>query len=277
MSTAWDRFVHEAETSDASLEGGVYGAQTQPAPYLDDPNQEGWVGSIPRDALAIGYVPVVDLWSGRTVAFDSTLFCRAEGLTEPRDLIERATLEHRLGELGCVGRELALQECPGRALIIPIHPLELDDGWLLRPEDPIYTHDAEIYALITPGAPLGISPQQLRELCRSPGVQLAIDEFGGEHSNLSAIVEWAPVLVKMAPSLIVGIETDARRQEVVGRLLELFSSLGAHVVAKGVTGESQLETLRDCGIRFAQGPLLGGLSALPTVARCGDVCSPPAG
>lgn len=275
MSTAWDRFVHEAETSDATLQSDVHGAQTQPAPYLEDPQQGALVGSIPRDALTVSYAPVVDLWSGCTVAFDSTLSCRAEGLADPQALIARASFEHRLGELGRVGRELILQECPGRALFIPIHSRELEEGWLLQPEDPIFTHDAEVFALISLRAPSESHLGLLRELCRHPKIQLAIDDFGAEHSNLCAVVECTPALIKLAPALIHGIVADPRRQEAVGRLLELLSSLGAHVVAKGVKAEQELLTLRDCGMRFGQGPLLGGCSGSPTVARHGTWTTSP--
>ena len=275
MSSAWDRFVHEAVTSDASLESGVHGAQTRPAPYLEELDDDALIGSIPRAALYIQYAPIVDLHSFRTVAFDCALHCRADGLTRPEDLLARAKFEHSLGDLGRISRELALQECRGRAVFVPVHLPEIQEGHLLHPDDPVATHDAEVFALTSLWPASKDDLQIVRELCDKPNVKLAIDDFGAEHSNIAALVDLAPDLVKLTPRLVDGLVADERRQQAVARLLELISSLGAHVVAKGLRNEHELKTLRDCGVRFGQGLLFGAPRDLPHVALYRDFAPPP--
>ena len=134
--------VDEAPTVERPTNvSGVHEAQTEPAPYVEDPaGEHRLVGSIPIDALGALFRPVVDLETGRTPAFEAVPRCDSPGLSDLEDLYARASFEKRTGELGREFRQVALSECVGTPIFVGVHPHELKDGWLIRPDDPIGRH-----------------------------------------------------------------------------------------------------------------------------------------
>lgn len=201
----WDYFVREAPTSAVTRRSAV--AVESVVPELAESTaertcsaparrRETWavdLGSIPVSALQAVYAPVVDLCTGRTVAFDRLLQCRKAGRTEPGVLLARATAEQRLAELGRVGKDL------------------------------------------------------------------------------NGVIELVPAILKRDPRLVQGIERDARRREAVARCTDLLAALGAQVVAKGVATRDARRALRDCGVRFGQGPLVGCFAGALRVSRYSDL------
>ena len=59
-----------------------------------------------------------------------------------------------MGRVGRTIRELAADNCPDAPLFLNIHPNELDEGWLVRPDDPIFAHEHAVYLEITESVPL---------------------------------------------------------------------------------------------------------------------------
>ena len=50
-------------------------------------------------------------------------------------------------------REIAVPLASGLPLFLNVHPHELEEPWLVRPDDPIYSHDADVYLEITESVP----------------------------------------------------------------------------------------------------------------------------
>ncbi len=59
-------------------------------------------------------------------------------------------------------RRAAIDGCPDHPLFINVDPNELDQGWLVRPDDPLFFHDHPVHLEITESAPLDYFEQ-----CRS--------------------------------------------------------------------------------------------------------------
>ena len=131
---------------------------------------------------------------------------------------------------------MAVESCPNHALFINIHPQELDEGWLVQPDDPIFAHYHPVFLEITESVPLShfsLCHSMLREI-RSKGVHLAIDDLGAGYSNLKYIADLNPEIVKLDRGLIAGLHEDKRRQKLVSHMVALCENLGAKVVAEGV-------------------------------------------
>ena len=62
---------------------------------------------------------------------------------------ERAVSAGCVGRLGRMVRELAIPVSAGTPLFLNVHPQELQEAWLVRPDDPLYTHDHDVYLEIT--------------------------------------------------------------------------------------------------------------------------------
>jgi EAL domain-containing protein (putative c-di-GMP-specific phosphodiesterase class I) len=244
---------------------GVHESPTQPAPQVED--DAALIGSVPVEALGAEFQPLVDLRTGLTAGFEALPRCRAEGLADPRELYARASFEKTVGELGREMRAIAVRECVGTALYVSIHPGELKYGDLVRPDDPITQHDAPVFLQLCQPSFATLALQILGELSSRSGVSLVLDDFGAGPSSVKQLVELSPAVVKIDAELIAGIDHDRRRREAVGAVVELCERLGAETIAKGVDTGRQLQAALECGVRYAQGAVVGEPAPMPTVSH----------
>ncbi|MEO5693456.1 MAG: phosphodiesterase, partial [Usitatibacter sp.] len=98
---------------------------------------------------------------------------------------------------------------------------------------------------------------------RSLGIALALDDFGDGHSSLRLWAELAPEFVKIDKYFVRGLQEDATRFQCVKAMQHLSKVFGTRLVAEGVECEADLRVLRDLGIEFGQGYLLGMPEADP--------------
>jgi EAL domain-containing protein (putative c-di-GMP-specific phosphodiesterase class I) len=252
---------------------GVHSASTRPAPYLEELGSASrLVGSIPIDELGADFQPIVNLHTGETRGYEVLPRCRREGLTDPTELFARATFEKTVGELGRAIRSIAIRECAAAALYIPVHPGELRDRFIVRPDDPICVHDAPIFLQLSQPSLSDLARLVIAELGSRSGVALVIDDLGAGPSTLQQLIELEPAAVKLDRELVSGIDRSVRKQTVVRSLVAMCEQLGAQVIAKGVDSQSELNAVLDCGVVYGQGYVLGEPSPLPTISAW-----PPAG
>jgi EAL domain-containing protein (putative c-di-GMP-specific phosphodiesterase class I) len=246
---------------------GVHEAPTSPAPYLEDTDYDRLVGSVPIDSLSAHFQPITSLRTGRTLAFEALPRCSAPGLGDHEELFARATFEKKVGQLGRVIRSRALAECPGSAVFISVHPHELKDSWVIRPDDPISSHDGEIYLQVNQPAYSATCTHVLHEVASRAGLSLVADDFGAGGSTLARLIDLRPRFVKLDVELVRGVAHDVRKRRVIGGLVQMCRDLDAHVIAKGVDTEDDLRALGECGVAYGQGRLLGAPSEHPTVSK----------
>lgn len=263
------REQHEATTASygAGQVSGVHEAPTQPAPYVEETAFDLLVGSIPLESLTALFVPIVSLRSGRTFAFEALPHCTLAGMSQSEELFARAAFEKKVGELGRAVRRVAFTECAGAPIFTGVHPHELKDSWLIRPDDPLCGHDAEVFLQIDQPAYAATSMHMLAEVSSRSGISIVLDDFGAGASNLAQLAALAPAFVKLDPELVRDLATSPRKQKVLHGLAQLCSELGVQIIGKGIVGEAELRALVDCGISLGQGPFLGEPSRAPTVSR----------
>jgi len=104
---------------------------------------------------------------------------------------------------------------------------------------------------------------------RALGVRVAIDDTGAGFSSLSHVLALEPDLIKLDIDVCRGIETDTARQALVTALATFASHVGADVVAEGVGSSEQLIALREAGVRYGQGFLLGRAQPLEKLRTTG--------
>jgi EAL domain-containing protein (putative c-di-GMP-specific phosphodiesterase class I) len=68
----------------------------------------------------------------------------------------------------------------------------------------------------------------------SPGIFLAIDDFGVERSSLSRLKHVPVEVLKIDRSFVDGLGTDPDDSAIVASILSLGYAMGLHVVAEGV-------------------------------------------
>lgn len=261
------RELHEATTANygPTQVSGVHQSPTQPAPYLDDMPAISLVGSVPMESLRAHFVPLVVLRSGKTFAFEAIPHCEAEGLTDREELFARASFEKKVGELGRAVRAAAFSECPSMPVFIGVHPHELKESWLIRPDDPISGHDAEVFLQIAQSSYSPMCLHVLSEVASRSGISLVLDDFGGT-STLRHAVELVPACVKLEAALVRDIDKKPRKRSVVSAIVQMCGELGAQVVAKGIETDPEVQVLLECGVSYGQGPLIGQPTELPSVS-----------
>ncbi|HET6347020.1 MAG TPA: EAL domain-containing protein [Myxococcota bacterium] len=208
--------------------------------------------------LFIHYQPIVDLAKKKVFAYEGLARTRSKRFKGPLELFA-AALEHNCcGELGRCLRQFAVQHGPSVPLFINANPNEFDEGWLVRPDEPIFWHGEHIFLEITESVPLShfaLCHSLLKEI-RSKGVSLAVDDLGAGYSNLKYISDLAPEIVKLDRELIAGLVHNSRQHRLVKQLVRLCTEMGARVVGEGIETPDELRAVIDAGVHFGQGYVL---------------------
>lgn len=202
------------------------------------------------------YQPIVDMQDGRLFAHEALVRCSRQELGNPLVLFERAVEAGCVGRLGRMIRDIAVPLSGRHPVFVNVHPQELQEGWLVRPDDPIYAHENEIYLEVTESVPLshyGLCLSVLREVRARGNIKLVVDDLGAGYSNLKRIADLEPQIVKLDRGLIMGVDRSVRQQQLVASVVRLCNDLRAQVVAEGIETEDEFAALRDTGAHFGQG------------------------
>ncbi len=103
----------------------------------------------------------------------------------------------------------------------------------------------------------------LREL--PEGASVAITGVEPNYDGLTMVGELEPAYVKLNRSWVRGMQGDPARVALIRALVALADQIGASLIAEGVETESELAALREAGVRFGQGYLLGRPRATASV------------
>ena len=204
------------------------------------------------------FQPIVDLAKRSLFAVEALARCRVPGLESPSVLFEDAVAKGYCGRLGRLIRELTVKRVGDVPVFTNVHPDELTQRWLIRPDDPIYSHQNDVYIEITESVPFShfdLCVSMLREIQSRGNVHLVIDDLGAGYSNLQRIVDLAPSIVKLDMQLVRGIDRLPRKQKLIKSIVSMCREQGARVVAEGIETAEQLSELRDLGCPYGQGYL----------------------
>ena len=92
---------------------------------------------------------------------------------------------------------------------------------------------------------------------KQAGIRVAIDDVGFGRSCVENLILLEPDIVKIDKRWIHGISRDSVRKRSLKRLLNMSEALGAEVIAEGIELEEDLEVLKELGVPYGQGFLLG--------------------
>jgi EAL domain-containing protein (putative c-di-GMP-specific phosphodiesterase class I) len=209
--------------------------------------------------IDIHYQPIVSAHTGKLFALEALVRCKWPEYRNPTALFARAAQEKSTGRLGRPIRDVAFSRGSGHRLFVNVHPEELSSRWLVRPDDPLNYHDADVYLEITESAAFeyfDLCRSVLKEICSRSSVNLVVDDLGAGHSNLKRVLDLEPKVVKLDRELITNLHQSRRQQILVKAVVELCKDLGAEVVAEGIESREELLAVRDSGADYVQGYLI---------------------
>jgi len=210
------------------------------------------------DDLSVVFQPIVDMRDGELFAHEALVRCGVPALKNPLVLFERALEVGCAGRLGRMIREIAVPLSAGKPLFLNVHPQELHEAWIVRPDDPIFGHDHVLYVEVTEAMPLTqheLCMNVLRELRSRCHVELVVDDLGAGYSNLKRILDLQPKIVKLDRELIINLDRNVRQQKLVAGIVRMCVDLDAMVVAEGIETDQEFVALQDIGVHYGQGYL----------------------
>ncbi|GIU12358.1 bifunctional diguanylate cyclase/phosphodiesterase [Shewanella sp. MBTL60-007] len=195
-------------------------------------------------------------------------------LFSPVPLFTTAAYEGRLSELETLCRRISIQQfkntqLPGKlflnispkALLEPNHAkgltLSLVQDLGLDPSQ-VVIELSEQY----PADDIDLLKSCLNHY-RSQGFLTAIDDLGAGYSGLRLWSELAPDYVKIDRHFIESIDTSSVKQEFVRSIIALCQNLSCKVIAEGIETHEELAVLKQLGIIYCQGFLLGRPATSP--------------
>jgi EAL domain-containing protein (putative c-di-GMP-specific phosphodiesterase class I) len=212
----------------------------------------------PED-LNVVFQPIVDLRTGSLFAVEALVRCSIPRFQWPPVLFEHAVAHNYCGRLGRMIREVTFRLCGGMPVFINIHPAELSERWLVQPDDPIFSHDHDVYLEITESVPFShynLCISVLKEVRMRGQLKLVIDDLGSGYSNLKRISDLQPQVVKLDMELIAGIDKNRAQKRLVKSIVKLCTDMGALVVAEGIETEGELSAVTETRAHYGQGYLL---------------------
>lgn len=258
----FERSVHRA----AEEAAGVAGRQEEMERIL---NELELRQIIARRGLRTLFQPIVAIDSLESVGYEAlSRGPRGTPYESPEALFSCAQ-QSRLGrELDRLCKLTAIESAKakpsGTALFVNTLPTTLDDPEFLhgrayanlsasgmKPDDVVWElterHPIEDFDAF------GMLMREYSNL----GYKIAIDDVGTGYSSIQTITHVRPVFLKVDISLVSRIQENLLKQELVSSLLSLAQNIRADVIAEGVETEAELGTLRDLGVKYAQGFLFG--------------------
>lgn len=100
---------------------------------------------------------------------------------------------------------------------------------------------------------------------RENGMKVALDDLGAGYATLDMLHELQPDYVKIDRHYISNCHSDTEKQAFVSNVIAIGKKLGIQVLGEGVETEEEFAFLREKGIDFIQGYLIGKPSAKPVI------------
>jgi EAL domain-containing protein (putative c-di-GMP-specific phosphodiesterase class I)/GGDEF domain-containing protein/CBS domain-containing protein len=230
--------------------------------------------------------PILDMVEGRISGYEALTRGPSDSpLHAPQALFKVGEYYGKLLQLDVACSEMAFAtfaklRLPGRLFVNLTPGSLLDDAFapaaILRR---LATHGLERRQLvfeITESSP-NFDYDELKlavEKLRAAGLEIAMDDLGEGFSSLRLWSELRPAFVKIDKHFISGIDQDPHKLQFVRSIQQLAEGANAGVIAEGVETRSEQAIIRDLGIRYAQGYLIGRPSPVPArqappeVMRC---------
>lgn len=223
---------------------------------------------IEANALSPVYQPIVELSSGRVVAYEGLVrITRQSMFAHTGALFDAAEVAGRVHDLDRAALDVvlagarALDESMSLSVNISPRTLEAPEFSAVTFLGVLRRHGmapGRVVLELTERETIR-DPERLRTLLegvQSAGVRLAADDVGAGNAGLRLLSQFRFDVVKIDLSLVQRAGDD-QTHSVLRSIVELAQRMGATTIAEGVETSAQLRTARRLGITAGQGYLLG--------------------
>ena len=205
------------------------------------------------------FQPLVDLVSGRTVAYEALSRFNSDTARSPADWFSQAQdcgRGLRL-EMEAIRAALSAQGRPaGSYLSLNVSPSAIASTKILSvlPEDM-----SDILIEVTEhelAAEDGALEEGIKRL-RARGARIAVDDAGAGYAGLKQLTRVQPDVIKLDRALVESIQHDGVKAAAVEFFVSFARRVGAGICTEGIETLDELRAVLDLGVNYGQGYLLG--------------------
>ena len=235
---------------------------------------------IEQALVDIDFQPIVDCRTGKVVAYEALMRSRTDMFRNPGEILALARSESKLYQIERLTMFQALKSfaaqnpAPGTLLFINSIPNQLlgaEDVALLEQQYPQLLSQVVLELTREEGLDIPKYHEGKLKTIRSWQAKVALDDYGASINGDATLVDIGPDFIKIDMSIIRNVDTDANRLQIMRNFIEYAHDHGIAVVAQGVETLAELQTLRENGMDYVQGHLLGRPSGRLEQAAAGIV------
>ncbi|MFZ4806794.1 MAG: GGDEF domain-containing protein [Hyphomicrobiaceae bacterium] len=237
-------------------------------PWLSNDNPSLFL-SRARQNLEVALQPIVDMHTGRVVAYESLV--REVGRLGFSSIAQLFDHAHQIGSLAELELEIQakavrkfanLDRAPDSLLFLNL------DGRLARSSsvrtglgaiiERSFLRPSEICIEISE-ANQEVAARDFESLTtalRAEGFRVAIDDYGTGYSGLQMLYQANPDFLKIDRFFVRALEGDGKKRLLVASVVDLAHTLGVAVIAEGIETPEELACCRGIRCDFAQGYLI---------------------
>jgi PAS domain S-box-containing protein len=233
-----------------------------------DAHRERIAADLAADRYTLFAQPILELRTNEVTRHE--LLLRAvDEVRGPYSPVDELATAERLDAVFAIDRwvvERAMRlavEHPSRALQVNLSGRSIGDPRLTATVEHLingYGVDPDRLTFeITETAMIGNLSEARRftDRIRDLGCQLALDDFGSGYASFRYLKQLPIDLVKIDGEYVAGLAHNPQDQVVVRALVQVCQAYGIHTVAEFVQDDRTLRLLREFGVDYAQGYLVG--------------------
>ncbi|MBW0255104.1 EAL domain-containing protein [Cellulomonas sp. PS-H5] len=246
---------------------GAFGLPHRPA--VSD--RVRWIRSVLAErAVRTVFQPVVHLGTGEVVAVEALSRFEPERFPTPVHAFAAAAAAGEAVELELLAAKCALARLgdlpPGVRMSINLSAEALADP---RTTDLLLAHGPAVAVEVTEHTPVHDyeALTSVTNRLRAAGHQVAVDDAGAGFASLRHVLQLRPTAIKLDLALVRGCDLDPVRRALIRAVAEFARGIDSWLVAEGVETEHERATLRELGVDYGQGYLLGRPAPLADALR----------
>lgn len=212
------------------------------------------------------FQPIVDLEEERVLGYEAFSRGPKGEFQNPDYLFRMAYQTNLLWQLERICRDQAISRIAdvpeGKLLFLNVDPDSILDPQLSRWSTQEHI-GPRIVLEITER--VGIADyvlfRRVLNLIHSMGLRFAIDDLGSAYSGLRMVAEVRPHYIKLDMDIARNVNEDHVKRELIRTIARFSRAIETPLIVEGVETQAELDTLREIGIRYAQGFLFGSPDA----------------
>lgn len=220
------------------------------------------------DALTIVHQPIYDLSDWHLIGHECLMRQKAQPQRSPLDLLQRARAAGRTLELELHAARKALATLdsshPEHFVAINVSPATLSSPALLAliPEG---SETRLVIELNQQETALQQTPVKEAIKVLKSRAWVAVKGTSASLEGLQALLDLGPDILKLDRDFLGGLAADPALRALIMALVQIAGDTGVTLIAQGVETREDLQALRELGVRYAQGFILGK----PAAPGCG--------